>query len=87
MTEAIKEVALEVARRDATGLAGVRRVRVCLTPAFRLPSGEDRRRLILVTDKSECRALVEPGVSWDAVLAQVEMLLALEDESRREAAS
>ncbi|MXY66977.1 MAG: hypothetical protein F4Y47_00245 [Acidobacteriia bacterium] len=61
----------------------LRRVRVELgAPALIPHSRETRRRLRIASDRSECTGLVEAEVSWSAVLAQVEMLLALEGESR-----
>lgn len=45
------------------------------------PTGERRRLLELATERSRSRGLVEPSISWAAVLAQVEILLALEGES------
>ena len=44
-------------------------------------SREVRRRLTIASDRSQCTGLVEAEVSWTAVLAQVELLLALEAES------
>lgn len=72
------EATLEIPRRD-----GARRVHVSLGPPLLRAGGELRRSLFMATDKSESRGLVEPSVSWDAVLAQAGMLLALEEESLR----
>ena len=81
-------ITLEVPWRDYAGGARIRRVQVSLGEPFEIPSsGERRRRLVMMTRKSDSRGLVEADVSWDAVLAEVEMFLALEDENRKEAAS
>ncbi|MDE0621022.1 MAG: hypothetical protein OXH83_17815 [Bryobacterales bacterium] len=74
----IRDVTLEIRY-------GGERRRVCveLGAPVRIPhSRETRRRLRIASDRSECTGLVEAEVSWAAVLAQVEMLLALEGESR-----
>ena len=51
------------------------------------PTGERRRMLELASERSRSRGLVEPSISWDAVLAHVEMLLAMEAGSAKEASS
>lgn len=64
----------------------LRRVQVEIGPVVRIPhSREHRRRLTISGERSRATGLVEAEISWAAVLAQVEMLLALEDEAREEA--
>ena len=78
MTDIRDEVTLEIRYGGE-----LRRVRVELGTPVRVPhSRETRRRLRIAGDRSECTGLVEAEISWAAMLAQVEMLLALEDESR-----
>lgn len=78
-----REVTLEIPGRGTAA-----RVRVALGEPFNAtPLGERRRTLVLATERSESHGLVEPGISWDAVLAHADMLLALEDESAKGASA
>ena len=62
-----------------------RRVEVSLGPAIDLPHrGEPGRAMEIHTDGgAQARQTVEPGISWDAVLADIELVLEFEDRSNR----